>query len=937
MRGARQKDGLARVKSGLVEDYANNPQLTPALVACLQEWGITALTDIQKRAIEAGVALGASAIVCAPTSSGKTLVGEMALANALSGGLDALYLVSHKALADQKFLDFGARFSTPRWKSTVTVGISTGDREEGDVNCRVLISTYEKALGLILAGRLKVGKTVVIADELQILGEDGRGAAVETLCALLRQRQPKQFVGLTATVENPEDLAAWMNCKAVRSTVRDVDLVQTIRFDGQLYTVHFGQEDGETADDRFGEADLYGVIRQVIQEGLGPVLVFTETRREAADWASGHCEQCQRAADGLKISEQLELFSEPTESSDLLQSHAERLVTFHTADLSPDEKAVIEAGFAEGRFQVCFATSTLAAGVNFPFRTVIFPKLTYSFGDREGQLFARSDYRNMSGRAGRLGHHKDGRVILLPTNKRELRHANQLVLPENDRIESRLVTLSMRRTVLALVAAKAVRSKKDVTAFFENTLYWHLILEHNPKLLQAIVEKAGKALDWLLGNGFVEESHSTLLATPLGKSTSLSGLLPETAKRFADLLGKHGTALQESFGKHEVALIHWAATCSEFAGDPPSRFLPYPAGPMKPESSVFLQRVPHLTAWDRTDEKTTRCVHAVGLFIQGEAERKIRFATGVSSGNLHRLSLDLGWVMEGLSCVSGAPDLGCPQTLTNQLGMLARRIRWGTPVEALDVLRIASRQSVPGFGRQRVMALIANGFATVMDVLTAKKDQLVKLLGGERRTNALVAALSSTVDGASVAFERMHLQLAREIGIEAKVAACNRALGTDYEDAVYDLLTEELNWSVDKVDDGKRQNVPDLQLVLGKVALLIECKTVTKKPPLIGKEDAFAVFQKASDFDPTMKRITLGKPDFDEHSKRKAAASPSITLVQHGVFMEGLMRVLTGRLSAADFVAWLAEPGVTDLSRLPGTPTYTEPPASEPDGDGASP
>ncbi len=67
--------------------------------------------------------------------------------------------------------------------------------------------------------------------------------------------------------------------------------------------------------------------------------------------------------------------------------------------------------------------------------------------------------------------------------------------------------------------------------------------------------------------------------------------------------------------------------------------------------------------------------------------------------------------------------------------------------------------------------------------------------------------------------------------------------------------------------------------------------------------------------------MTLAKPDFDEHSKKKAAASPSIALVRHDVFMEGLMGVLTGRLSAGDFVAWLAEPGVTDLNRLPGTPT----------------
>ena len=81
---------------------------------------------------------------------------------------------------------------------------------------------------------------------------------------------------------------------------------------------------------------------------------------------------------------------------------------------------------------------------------------------------------------------------------------------------------------------------------------------------------------------------------------------------------------------------------------------------------------------------------------------------------------------------------------------------------------------------------------------------------------------------------------------------------------------------------------------------------------------------KSADFAPEMKRVTLGKPDFDETCKKKAAAASSITLIQHAVFMEGLMRVLTGRLRAGEFVAWLAEPGVSDLARLPGTPTYVQ-------------
>lgn len=908
-------------------DGLDDVTLPPHLQQCLREWKIDALTAVQKMAVNKGVANGESAIVCAPTSSGKTLVGELALANALHDGLDCLYLVSHRALAEQKFADFARRFAAAQWKSSVSVGISTGDHEEGDVGCRLLISTYEKALGLLLAGRLKVDKTIIVADELQLLGDSGRGASVETLCALLRQQSPRQFVGLTATVENPQELADWLNCKCVRCPTRDVELLQTIRYGGKLHTVPFGQEEGETSKDVYQHADLFGIIQKTIQDGLGPVLVFTETRREAAECAQTYALRCQRAAAGLEISQQLDLFSEPTESSTNLKSHAERLVTFHSADLTPDERSIIEAGFADRRFDVCFATSTLAAGVNFPFRTVIIPKLRYDYRKPAGRLFDRSEYRNMSGRAGRLGLHEDGRVILLPTTEAELRHSNTLVSPENDHVESQLVNLSMRRTVLSLVSARAVTSKEQLQTFFDNTFYRHVLAEKNPNKLESLVSTASQAVDWLTGNGFLEESHSTLLPTPLGKSTALSGLLPETAKSFIDLLKDHSGTLIDSFQDHEIALVHWAVVSPEYVGTYPSRFLPYPSGKPKPESSQFVSRAPLLTAWDRTDSIPTRCVHAIGLFIQGEAERKIRFATGLSSGQVHRLAQDLSWIMEGLSRISGASDLGYPQTLTNQLAMLSRRIRWGTPAEAIDLLRIAGRHHVPGFRRQRVMALIANGITSVAGVLTASKEWLAKLLGGEARTDALLSALADRFDPNTVSYDRIHLDLARELGIEAKIAACNETLGTEYEDAIHSLLQEETSWIVQKLDDGIRQNVPDLLLSMGEIELLIECKTVTKKPPLIAKEEAFAVIQKAVDFDGKMRRVTLGKPDFDEHSKKKASAASTITLVCHTVFMEGLMRVLTGRLSAHQFIRWLAEPGITELTRLPGTPTYTEPDA----------
>ncbi len=54
--------------------------------------GAPSLTDIQYEALEAGVARGESILVCAPTSTGKTLIGWWAIASAILAGGRAVYL-----------------------------------------------------------------------------------------------------------------------------------------------------------------------------------------------------------------------------------------------------------------------------------------------------------------------------------------------------------------------------------------------------------------------------------------------------------------------------------------------------------------------------------------------------------------------------------------------------------------------------------------------------------------------------------------------------------------------------------------------------------------------------------------------------------------------------------------------------------------------------
>ena len=54
------------------------------------------------------------------------------------------------------------------------------------------------------------------------------------------------------------------------------------------------------------------------------------------------------------------------------------------------------------------------------------------------------------------------------------------------------------------------------------------------------------------------------------------------------------------------------------------------------------------------------------------------------------------------------------------------------------------------------------------------------------------------------------------------------------------------------------------------------------------------------------------------------AASADLTLVENGVFVEAVLRLLQKSLSAEEFMAWITTPGVSELERLPGEMTYSK-------------
>ena len=293
----------------------------------------------------------------------------------------------------------------------------------------------------------------------------------------------------------------------------------------------------------------------------------------------------------------------------------------------------------------------------------------------------------------------------------------------------------------------------------------------------------------------------------------------------------------------------------------------------------------------------------------------------MSSGSVYRLAADVGWILDGLRTIAAVPDISCPQTVGNALGLMARRVRWGSPAETLDIVRIAQRARVPGFGRQRAMALAKCGVVTFESLEALGAERLTEIVGSRRRAEALLEAIGQEIDITPNRYSSVHQMLAARLGVEEVVRDCGELMDKEYEDAIVRLLRLEGSWDVSVRDDGRRMNEPDILLRLDDVAVLLEIKTASRRSGLIKKESAFAVLQKGSDYDDSIFRVTLGKPAFDEMSKVKAAASDRITLVEHVSFVEGLLRVLEKNITSREFVNWLIEPGEAEFQRLPGTAT----------------
>ena len=197
--------------------------------------GIKILRPGQAKAVNAGLLERQSLLICTPTASGKTLIAELAIMNSIIRRLGkAIYIAPLKALATEKYKMF-----LDRYQAYANIALSIGDLDKQESHLAeydVIITTSEKLDSLIRHNSqwLKDVATVVI-DEIHLLNDPSRGPTLEILLTILKDTLPKaQFIGLSATIGNPAELAKWLGAELIADDWRPVKLKKGIYHKGKI-------------------------------------------------------------------------------------------------------------------------------------------------------------------------------------------------------------------------------------------------------------------------------------------------------------------------------------------------------------------------------------------------------------------------------------------------------------------------------------------------------------------------------------------------------------------------------------------------------------------------------------------------------------------------------------------------------------------------------
>ena len=379
-------------------------------------------------------------LVSAPTGAGKTWIAIQTIHKFLSQGKKVWYASPLKALSNSIYHDFCKEFGS------LKCGILTGDRKENP-NAPIIVGTTEilrNQLYDAMQEGISITTDLVILDEAHYISDRERGVVWEEILIYMPPRV--RLLLLSATISNSHELFAWLKSirnvpnKVVLSKDRPVHIEPLFLFpDGLMSPLgnnhglipnvkKFLQEKKQRKGLKIPERPNFNNILHCLREfNLLPAIFFLKSRADC-DQAVMACRSCHNQfADQEEMIDDandfLEHFPHLKEHRQLKTLLDVRVGSHHGGQL-PYWKVLVEKMMNKGYLDAIFSTSTVAAGLNFPARTVVLVQSDRFNGQEFADLTA-SDLHQMIGRAGRRGKDQIGFALIIPG-----RHQNPKLIYE---------------------------------------------------------------------------------------------------------------------------------------------------------------------------------------------------------------------------------------------------------------------------------------------------------------------------------------------------------------------------------------------------------------------------------------------------------------------------------------------------------------------------
>lgn len=332
-------------------------------------------------------ASGQGVLVCAPTGTGKTLIAEAAVYEALRSGSRMYYTTPLIALTDQKLDEL--RESAVRWGfSEDQVGLVTGNRTVNP-DAPVLVVVAEILLNRLLNPENFSFDDVscVVMDEFHSFNDFERGIVWELTLGQLPKHV--RLLLLSATVGNSLAFTTWLR----NAHGKSLQLVQ-------------GTERKVPLQYEWVEDELLNDFAEKIAKGdeetrRTPALMFCFSRSQC--WTTAEMLKGKSLIDKSRQAELADILNESDFSTGVgpkLKQILMRGVGVHHAGVLPRYRRIVEELFQQKLLSICVCTETLAAGINLPARSVVLPSLLKGPKDKK-KLVETASAQQIFGRAGR--------------------------------------------------------------------------------------------------------------------------------------------------------------------------------------------------------------------------------------------------------------------------------------------------------------------------------------------------------------------------------------------------------------------------------------------------------------------------------------------------------------------------------------------------------